>query len=553
MRKRTLLYLVLLLPCFLQAANDLLRFRVYLTDKHYMSIFESEQPESTLILQSEPVIPVFDIRSPSMVRRQKQQIELDSTDYPINENYLKTIRDKGYPIVSKSHWMNTVVISAPDSTCLDTLRSLPFVKSVKLVWINPATKSNTEIQKVAKSKRQEADTSQKYGNADTQINMLNLEILHNNGFKGASKMIAILDEGFLGVDTMSWLKDLKMVAGKDFIYPPTNIYSGRSHGTSVLSVMAADKEFSFVGTAPDASYCLLRTEDNLTEYPIEEDYWAAAAEFADSIGADIITSSLGYFEFDKPELSYQKNELDGKTAFISQAANLAASKGILVVNSAGNEGARSWKKINFPADVENVLTVGAVMSDRAVCSFSSIGPTVDGRIKPDVMALGNNTCILNGAGVQTIGSGTSFSAPLIAGMAACIWDAFPDLTASELRRYIRESADHALSPDSVYGYGIPNAGKIMLSLGNHSVAINHQNIGCYPNPAKDKLYFTGLSSIEGRASVTIYNSIGMKMLEEKELGENSSLDISRIPDSIYLVEIFVSGERVFSQKVIIHK
>jgi len=138
-------------------------------------------------------------------------------------------------------------------------------------------------------------------------------------------------------------------------------------------------------------------------------------------------------------------------------------------------------------------------------------------------------------------------------MAACIWDAFPDLTASELRRYIRESADHALSPDSLYGYGVPNAGKIMLSLGNHSVVINHQNIGCYPNPAKDKLYFTGLSSMEGQVSVTIYNSIGIKMLEEKNIGENSSLDISRIPDSIYLVEIFVSGEKVFSQKVIIHK
>ena len=553
MRRRTLLYLIVLLPCLLQAADDLLRFRVYLKDKNTTAVSGYVESQSTNILQSGSKMSMFALSSASIVRRQRQNIDLDSTDLPINESYLKTIRSKGLSIVTQSHWMNTVVVSAPDSSCIDSLITLPFVESVKLVWVNPKIKSDSTEMKATSSEKFKIDTLSIYGKANTQIKMLNLDALHSDGYKGASKLIAVIDAGFCGVDTMSWFKNLSLVAARDFVYPPTSIYNEQSHGTSVLSILAANKDYSLIGSAPEAGYCLLRSEDGHSEFPIEEDYWAAAAEFADSIGADIITSSLGYSEFDVPSLSYNRGQLDGQSAFITRVANVAASKGLFVVISAGNDGARAWRKIGFPADAENVLTVGAVQSDGKHCTFSSFGPTADGRIKPDVVALGVNNFIVNGVGMLTSGSGTSFSAPLVAGLSACLWDAHPELKASELMKYIKESASQAISPDSINGYGVPDARKIMQVLAEPSISVKNSIYYCYPNPAKDKLYFSDLSTIEEPVNIAIYSAIGQKMIEKKLIGEKSYLDISHLPDSIYLVEFMVSGERKFCQKIIIHK
>ncbi|MDD4921945.1 MAG: S8 family serine peptidase [Bacteroidales bacterium] len=464
MRKRTLLFLILLFSCLMQAAEDLMRFRIYLKDK------QSTAADGYAAFRSSDEQPgmgksVPELSQVSIQRRQNQGISFDHTDYPVSATYLKILREKNFPVVTQSRWMNTVVVSAPDSSCLDTLLSLSFVKSVQLVWRNPSKEATTSGKMALTQIKSETDSSSIYGKADAQIHLLNLDLLHHQGYQGANKMIAVIDGGFYGVDSMFWFKKTSLVAVRDFIYPASSIYKGHPHGTSVLSIMAANEKYAFMGAAPAAKYCLLRTEDIFSEFPIEEDYWAAAAEFADSIGADIISSSLGYSEFDMAELSYRQSQLDGNTAFVTRAASMAASKGILVVCSAGNDGAKPWQKISFPADSKNVLTVGSVQPDLFRCSFSSVGPTADGRIKPDVMALGSNLYIVNGSGDLTVGNGTSFSTPLIAGMAACLWEAFPHLKASEIMQVIKEGGNRALNPDSLYGFGIPDIGKVMLTLG----------------------------------------------------------------------------------------
>jgi subtilisin family serine protease len=188
----------------------------------------------------------------------------------------------------------------------------------------------------------------------------------------------------------------------------------------------------------------------------EEDYWAAAVEFADSAGVDIINSSLGYHRFDDATQNYRYCDLDGNTAMISRTASMLARKGIILVNSAGNDGLGTWKKINVPADARDIITVGAVSANGDNAAFSAIGPTTDGRVKPDVMAMGSPTSVITGRGSISKDIGTSFSAPLVAGMIACLWQAFPDKTALQIIEMVRKGGNRADCPDNILGYGIPD-------------------------------------------------------------------------------------------------
>ena len=538
MKKRFgLLMALFLLSLLAGATNDVLRFRLFLTDKHDISM--SPMP--------------YMLSPAALERRTRQGIALDSTDLPVFPGYISALKEKGFPVVSQSHWMNSVVVSMADSSGLDTIKTLPFVREVKLVWVNPAVKKSATKKKLVTKNKYITDSVSYYGKAETQVEMLGLDALHTAGFKGSSMTIAIIDAGFIGADTISFFKDVKLKATRDFIYPPTTIYNGHYHGTAVLSLMASQQPYTIVGTAPEASYCLLRSEDNSSEFPIEEDYWAAAAEFADSIGADIINSSLGYSEFDMPSLSYTKSQLDGKTAFVTRAASMAASKGMLVVISAGNEGAKPWRKISFPSDAPEVLTVGAVQDDLTRGYFSSIGPTADGRIKPDIMAMGVNNTIINGTGTVTFGSGTSYSAPLVAGMAACIWNALPMLKSNELRTKIIESSDRYLTPDTLYGAGVPNAQKLWLTIRNSLDQNKLERFYCYPSPASDKLFLASFLQTQEPVKVVIYNSFGRKVLEKNLYSSSLSVDVSNLPNSIYLVEFIVSGIRQATQKILIQR
>ena len=288
--------------------------------------------------------------------------------------------------------------------------------------------------------------------------MLGGDRLHDLNLRGKDITIAILDGGFQNADRLQCFANTRIVGERDFVSPATEerLYGGIDHGTKVFSVLAAEAPEVMIGTAPDANYWLLRCEDCYTEMPIEEDYWTMAAEFADSVGVDIINSSLGYNEYDNRMGSYHIKDLDGQTAMISHSASLLAQKGIILCNSAGNSGMGSWKKITVPADAFDIITVGAINQEGMNAPFSSIGPTQDGRVKPDVVALGSGTTLISGRGTLIHDMGTSFSTPIVCGLVACLWQSLREKTALEIIKLVRESSSQYETPDNIFGYGLPD-------------------------------------------------------------------------------------------------
>ncbi len=393
----------------------------------------------------------------SLERRNKQGLPLDSTDLPQTPAYIETIGNmKGVEVVSKSKWNNTVLVLVHDNSLVKPIEALSFVSDTKKVFESPDSITPPLRYRVSETLESKAQDDE-YGAAAINIDLVKGKTLHNMGFKGRGMTIAVLDGGFMNVDRIPAMKEANIIGIKDFVaFKATDFYEEHDHGTRVLSTMAINQPGIFVGTAPEADYWLLRAEDTSTETLAEEDYWAAAAEFADSVGADIISSSLGYQDFDDNKMDHGYSELDGAHALISRTASRLASKGIVHVNSAGNEGMGTWKKINFPADAHNILAVGAVNEKRKNAVFSSVGPSDDGRVKPDIMALGSGTAVINGRGNISNDMGTSFAAPIISGMVACLWQSARNKTAMEVMDAIRRSADNYSTPNNVYGYGVPD-------------------------------------------------------------------------------------------------
>lgn len=430
------------------------KFRLTLKDKGTTS-YSVDKPEEFL--------------SPKAIeRRKKQNIAIDQTDIPISQKYIETIEQTGGTVVSKSRWLNTVSVQCSDSAMVDTLKALSFVENALLVWKG---KANNIIPTTASDSMPTAEIlpgetgpyEDYYGWAWKNIRTQNGQILHDKGFKGKGIDIAILDAGYNNLKRISLLDNIKVIDSKSFVYNDTAIFkTSNQHGLNVLSCMATNKPYEFVGTAPEANYILLRSEDSRSEFPIEEDYWVAAIEYADSIGVDIVNSSLGYNDFDAPAISFKHSDLNGKNALITRGADMAAKKGIFVVCSAGNSGTSAWRKITPPADGNLVLTVGAIQRDSVIAAFSSRGLTADLRIKPDIVALGSMTGVIDDRGQEAMKSGTSFSSPIMCGLIACLWQANPTLTNRELLRVIRESANRYDTPDDSYGYGIPDMEKAML-------------------------------------------------------------------------------------------
>ena len=407
----------------------------------------------------------------SIERRHKQGLPLDSTDLPVSSGYLKAIdrliadanrstkrSQTESMIVGTSRWNNTVLVRSADTTFLRRLGEQAYVKRSEMVWEAPDS-----IERMIKIKANynfnswDSLKGVPYGHGREQIEMLNGHRLHNIGFRGKGITIAVLDGGFQNCNCIPTFQHANISGIKDFVYPNSpSFYQETDHGTKVLSTMAANEPEVLIGTAPDAHYWLLRCEDQETEQPVEEDYWAMAAEFADSLGADIVTSSLGYNEYDNRPGYYRQRDLDGHTALISRTASMLAQKGMVLVNSAGNSGMGPWKKITFPADADNSLTVGALNQQRVNAPFSGVGPTQDQRVKPDLMALGSPACLISGRGAVIRDMGTSFSTPIVAGLVACLWQALPGKNALEIIQLIREQSDAYDKPDNVYGFGVPN-------------------------------------------------------------------------------------------------
>ncbi|GAB1417750.1 S8 family serine peptidase [Bacteroidales bacterium] len=414
-------------------------------------------------------------------RRQKQQISYVENDLPVNPAYLQGVAQTGATLLFPTKWLNGVTVNLTDPSVLNQINALPYVVSVRQL----SNHSQGKVYKVKdyfaneylhralpQLKHNSKSESYDYGNGFTQIYQINGIPLHEAGFRGQGMVIAVIDAGFVDADTHIAFDSLRnegrLLGVKDFVHSGGNVYTESSHGTSVLSTMASNVPGQLIGTAPKASYYLLRSEYVYYEQLVEEYNWASAAEYADSLGVDVINTSLGYIDFDYPQWTHTYEDMNGQTCPATKAANVAASKGMLVVNSAGNSGSsNTFPYMGAPADGEGVFSIGAVTSSGVRASFSSIGPTSDGRIKPDVMAMGQQTALANGNNNFTFGSGTSFSSPVIAGMSACLWQSRPTFTSIEVREAIRMSADKAANPDNFYGYGIPDytfAGSLLTSI-----------------------------------------------------------------------------------------
>ena len=393
-------------------------------------------------------------------RRERQGLAIDSTDLPVSMHYIRLIKKEGVNIVGQSRWQNTVLVRLKDSTLVSGIRQLPCVKACKLVWLSPdSITPDKRIDYQSHFEPYDSIPNEIYGTAADQIYNLKGDQLHRAGFLGKGMMIAVIDGGFKNADRIPELQKIKILGWHDFVSPnDPQLFSETDHGTKVLSIMGAYHPHIFIGTAPKAGYWLLRSEDQLTEQEVEEDYWTMAAEFADSVGCDVINSSLGYNEYDHKWMSYKQWQLDGKTAFVSRSAAMLAQKGIVLCNSAGNSGMGPWKKIGVPADADHILTVGAIsdIETQRIAAFSSVGPTQDGRVKPDVVALGAPARVISGRGTITSSMGTSFSSPVVCGLVACLWQAMQDKTASEIIDIIRRTGNNYQHPDNIYGYGVPD-------------------------------------------------------------------------------------------------
>lgn len=427
------------------SAEKVYKYRVSLKDK-VGTTYSIDKPEEFL---SERAIE----------RRNRQQLPIDETDLPVSGKYVDELKATGARLVTTSKWNNTVVLEVSDTLLMDEISKKSFVTGVKKVWVSPDSipPRNMKRKKEVKNKVEKTDCH--YGNALRQIEIHGGDSLHTAGFAGKGMHVAVIDAGFYNADEIKFFRKMDLLGTRDFVNPNSDIYAENAHGLMVLSCMAANLPKVFVGTAPEASYWLLRSEDNDSEQPIEEDYWAAAIEFADSVGVDVVNTSLGYYEFDEGFPAYRYRDLDGHYSLMSHSASLAADKGIVVVCSAGNSGDDPWKKVTPPGDSENVLTVGAINKNLVNARFSSIGNSADGRIKPDVMAVGVSSVVTGTDGSVSKGNGTSFASPIMCGIVTCFWQACPWLTAKEVIEAVRQVGDRVDYPDNIYGYGVPNLWK----------------------------------------------------------------------------------------------
>lgn len=483
--------------------------------------------------------PLLMLSQRSLDRRKAQNIVLDSKDYPIANSYKKMVREtSGITVMGQSKWMNTLHVRG-SITAIKSLLNLTFVDKIAFAdrSLNTSKKVtvNAKPQKINKLKK--TAIAYNYGNAANQIQMLNGQILHQKDFTGKGKIIAVMDSGFPGVNTAQAFKKMRdnqqILGGYDYVNRKADFYSGDNHGTLVLSTIGGYQDNEIVGTAPDANFYLFVTENDASENPIEETLWVEAAEKADSLGVDIINSSLGYLDFDNPKYNYSYSDMNGNTAFISRGAEIASSRGMIVVASAGNAGNSATPTIAAPADATSVLTVGAVTASGVKASFSSIGPSADGRIKPDVMAQGQATVVVNEFGNLATANGTSFSSPVMAGMVACLWQAFPEKTAQQIRDIILKSSSLYANPTNQMGYGIPNFNTAL----NEGLLSAFSTVDLlfvvYPNPSQDRVEVQ-LPSFLSQATIEIINLLGQKITEHKVTTLENSFSVSQLPRGEYL-------------------
>ena len=500
-------------------------------------VYFTDKPDAEFYLAN----PLEMLSQKALDRREAHNIELDIIDVPVHLQYIDQIAGfDGITVMAKSKWLNCVHVRGTEDN-IHNLEGLPFVDHVHFAnkLLNTSGKPGAVQQPSAVNKVMETAVDFSYGNSANQIQMLNGHVLHQQDLTGTGMTIAVLDNGFPGVNIAQPFERLfdneLILGGHNFVSGSDNFYTGGTHGTLVLSTMAGYTEGQLVGTAPDAFYYLFVTEDTAQENPVEESYWVEAAEMADSLGVDVINTSLGYFLYDDPNYSYTYEDIDGQTAFMTRGANAAFTRGILCVTSAGNSANTANPNITVPADAFNTLTVGAVDAAEQYASFSSIGPSFDGRVKPDVMAQGLASVLSNTQGEITAANGTSFSSPITAGLVACLWQALPELTNQEILQLVRQSADRYNNPNGQYGYGIPdfalalNMGLGLEKKGTHSFML-------YPNPSYSLVNISFPKQIN-EVNISVFNSLGQRVLRQQISAGQPSFTISQLSPGIYTYAI----------------
>lgn len=527
--------ILLLLLCFSQMAWSQDRYMVFFNDKAGNG-FDINSPEAFL---SERAIQ----------RRQNQNITIDTSDLPVTQSYVTALRTLGVSTFYTTKWMNGVLVEMPSS--LETaVSALSFVDRVSLVA--PGTRLLNVAPNPSKKENDESD-NEEFVNSEFQHQMLGIDAMHAAGFDGEGMLVGVFDSGFLNASQLSAFDRLfsenRVLLREDFTTGTNDVERFSSHGTRVLSVMASSLDGQLLGAAPMSDYLLFVTEDVGSEYPVEEYNWLFAAEKADSAGVDVINTSLGYTDFDAPLEDYVYEDLDGQTAVITMASNLAASKGILLVTSAGNEGNDPWNFVTPPADSESVIAVGGVTSSFERSVFSSFGPTADNRVKPDVAALGSGVAVaVSGDGVS-FQSGTSFASPLVAGLATGLWQAFPQLSASELMDIIRQSGNQHENPDNELGYGIPDFSRA-VSLAESVLNETIPSIRVYPNPSTLSHFYVAFSEefYDKRVQLDVISLNGSRVetyeAQPSESQNRLRFDIENQTSGLYLVHIYTADTRL---------
>jgi subtilisin family serine protease len=494
--------------------------------------------------------PISILTQEAIDRKEMHNIPIDERDVPVNEDYITQIKNaNGITVYSKSKWMNCAYIRGTQANIEDLL-DLSFVigveyadKDLNLFPIPGRIDDKFEIENMP------SRIVYNYGAAANQIEMLAGDFLHEQDFTGTGMIVAVLDAGFPSVNTNPGFSEIinegRLLGTYDFVYRQVGVDGTSSHGTKTSSDIGGFLIDQFVGTAPEASFYFFVTEYVLSENPVEEAYWVEGLERADSLGVDVVNTSLSYRDYDNSNYTHTYEDFDGQTTFAARGGNIAFEKGMLLVSSAGNSGSSGFPWVATPADSPGVLTIGAVTSNGSYASFSSIGPTVDGRIKPDVMAQGQNSAVINTSGNVDFNSGTSFSSPIMAGAVACLWQSRPEVPNGLIMQVIRESAHLYNNPTNQMGYGIPNfedAYNALQILGIEDEFLL-SNFALYPNPVS---FQVNVSFPEGiiNAHFSLYNILGKRVLQTEISLDQKSVEMSHLNRGMYIATIESEGNSI---------
>lgn len=487
----------------------------------------------------------------SIERRQEQGIAINEDDLPVNPAYVSQLVSSGANVLYTSRWMNGALVQC-DVSQLGSLEGLPVVERVELAAPNEKPSATGRHRGGRQTNNRVESVVNQF-----QLGMLGLDYMHSGGYTGNGVFIAVLDDGFQGVNNITPFQPLfagdhvDMENSFDFVHKQADVFLFDDHGTEVLSVMAAYEDGVYTGGAYEADYVLFVTEDIATEYRIEEYNWLIAAERADSLGVDIIHTSLGYYSFDDASMNYAQSDMDGSTTIITQAAAHAVARGMVVVASAGNEGARPWQIITAPADGRDLLAVGGVTSEGVKSNGSSTGPSADGRIKPDVAALGVSTSTVKSSGNTGFSSGTSLAAPLVTSLVAGLWQRYPELTNLQVMQLVRESASQASTPDNLIGYGIPN---FRAAVNLKEYRQQDAPFAVYPNPIAGNVSIRPNSpETISKCRLQMISLSGQLMLDYDVsfdwLHREYTATTQDLPSGLYILRIF-HDENLFTFKVV---